>query len=80
MSPHNHARFNGSNIHSPSSYHTGQNQLAIAFGNGVSYIGRFVYTYSGLKLFYTRRFFKRGIKDITLNFSNVEKEYYEPLM
>lgn len=62
MSPHNHARFNGSNINSPSSYHTGQNELAIAFGNGVSRVIGFIYMISGLKFFYTRRIFKRGIE------------------
>jgi len=67
MSPHNHARFNGSNIHSIHSYHNGQNELAIAFGNGVSRIRRFVYKYSGLELFYTRRIFKRGITNAALH-------------
>lgn len=61
MSPHNNARFNGSNIHSSASYHSGQNELAIAFGNGISRVIGFVYMISGLKFFYTRPIFKRGI-------------------
>jgi hypothetical protein len=62
MSPHNNARFNGSNIHSSASYHTGQNELAIAFGNGISRVIGFIYMISGLKFFYTRRIFKRGVE------------------
>lgn len=67
MSPHNHARFNGSNIHSSASYHSGQNELAVAFGNGISRIGKFVYRYSGLEFFYTRRIFTRGITNAALH-------------
>jgi hypothetical protein len=66
MSPHNHARFNGSNIHAKASYHNGQNELALAFGRGMSTIGKFVYKISGLEFFYTRRIFKRDITNAHL--------------
>ncbi len=67
MSPHNHARFNGSNINSPSSYHSGQNELGLAMGRLLSYIGGLLYTYSGLKAFYNYRLFDRGIPDDQLS-------------
>jgi hypothetical protein len=63
MSPHNHARFNGSNVNAKNSYHTNQNELGLAFGRGMSYVGKFAYTYSGLNSFISRRFFKRGISN-----------------
>jgi hypothetical protein len=78
MSPHNHARFNGSNINAPHSYHTNQNDLAIAFDNAIHAIGRFVYSKSGLKSFYTRRFFERGIKNPSMYYDDkyIQAEQY----
>jgi hypothetical protein len=61
MSPHNHARFNGANVNSPSSYHSGQNELGLAMGRLTSHIRGLLYTYSGLKAFFTYRLFDRGI-------------------
>jgi hypothetical protein len=63
MSPHNHARFNGSNINGKASYHSDQNELGLAFERGMTYIGGLLYTYSGLRFFKSRRIFKSGIPD-----------------
>lgn len=63
MSPHNNTRFNGSKINSPSSYHSGQNELGLAMERLLSNIGGLLYTYSGLRSFRSRRIFKRGIQD-----------------
>jgi hypothetical protein len=67
MSPHNNARFNGSKVNSPGSYHSDQNELGLAMERLLSNIGGLVYTYSGLRLFMSRRFFKRGIPDNQLS-------------
>jgi hypothetical protein len=67
MSPHNHARFNGSSINAPASYHSDQNQLGLAMERLLSHIGGLVYTYSGLRHFKSRRIFKRGIQDDQLS-------------
>lgn len=67
MSPHNHTRFNGSNLHSKASYHSNQNELGLAMGRLISYIGGLLYTYSGLRSFRSRRIFKRGIQDSHLH-------------
>lgn len=67
MSPHNNARFNGSRVNSPGSYHSDQAELGLAMEKLLSNIGGLLYTYSGLKLFMSRRFFKRGIPDNQLS-------------
>lgn len=67
MSPHNHARFNGSNLHSKASYHNGQNELGLAMEKGLSKLGGLLYTYSGLGLFRSRRLFERGIPEDQLS-------------
>jgi hypothetical protein len=67
MSPHNNTRFNGSNINSKASYHSGQNELGLAMERLLSRIGGLVYTYSGFKHFKSRRIFKRGIQDDQLS-------------
>ena len=63
MSPHNNARFNGSKVNAPGSYHSDQNELGFDIERLLSNIGGLLYTYSGLRLFMSRRFFKRGIPD-----------------
>lgn len=67
MSPHNNARFNGSKVNSPGSYHSDQNELGLAMEKLLSNIGGLLYTYSGLRLFMSRRIFKRGIQDDKLS-------------
>ncbi len=67
MSPHNHARFNGSNLHSKASYHSDQNELGLAMERLLSNIRGLVYVYSGLRYFRSRRIFKRGIQDDQLS-------------
>ena len=67
MSPHNHARFNGSNINAKASYHSDQNELGLAMERLLSNIRGLVYTYSGLRHFRYRRIFKRGIQDNQLS-------------
>ena len=60
MSPHNYEmKFNGSNNQ------TIQDQFALAdkFDSVIRTIGSFLYTISGLRFFYTRRIFTRGVKD-----------------
>ena len=61
MSPHNHARFNGSNVNAPSSYHSGQNELGLAMGRLIDMINKGLFKYSGLYAFYNSRLFSRGI-------------------
>jgi hypothetical protein len=61
MSPHNHARFNGSNINAKASYHSDQNELGLAMERLTSYIGGLLYTYSGLNAFFNYRLFNREI-------------------
>ena len=51
MSPHNNARFNGSKVNAPGSYHSDQNELGLAMERLLSNIGGLLYTYSGLRLF-----------------------------
>jgi hypothetical protein len=60
MSPHNYElKFNGSynnaNVQD-------QHDLANRFDMFLSTIGSFLYTISGLRFFYTRRIFKRGVE------------------
>ena len=61
MSPHNHARFNGSNVNAPSSYHSGQNELGLAMERLINRTYRGLYKYSGLYAFYNSRLFFRGL-------------------
>jgi len=59
MSPHNYEmKFNGSHNK------TIQEQIALAekFDIFIRHIGSFLYTISGLRFFYTRRIFTRGVK------------------
>jgi hypothetical protein len=67
MSPHNNARFNGSKINRPGSYHSDQNELGLAMEKLLSHISGLLYTYSGLRHFKSRRIFKRGIQDDQLS-------------
>ncbi len=61
MSPHNHARFNGSNVNAPSSYHSGQNELGLAMERLLNRTYKGLYKYSGLYAFYNSRLFSRGL-------------------
>lgn len=61
MSPHNHARFNGSNVNAPSSYHSGQNELGLAMERLINRTYKGLYKYSGLYAFYNSRLFSRGL-------------------
>ena len=61
MSPQNYARFNGSNIYSSNSIHSDRADLADKFGLLMGWFVNKVFTISGLRFFFTRRVFKRGV-------------------
>jgi hypothetical protein len=61
MSPHNNARFNGSNVNSKASYHSDQNELGLAMGRLIDRVNRGLFKYSGLHAFYNSRLFFRGL-------------------
>ena len=75
MSPHNYnMKFNGSNNKTIRD----QQLLAERFDTMIRSIGKGLYSVSGLKSFYTRRFFERGIKNPSMYYDDkyVKAEQY----